>query len=82
MLLLCRREGCRCRRGEGFKSDVGIYRGFNCWDSVEIKVGEKLSEDDDDHEEHGEPEQGEAPAKDWEASWFPVTALPCFGLSK
>ena len=81
-LLVHRREGCRGGRGEGGEGEVGICRGFNNWDSVEIKVGEKLSEDDDDNKEHGEPEKGEAPAKDWEAGRFPVSSLPCFGLSQ
>ena len=40
-----------------------------------------MSEDDDDNKEHDEPEQGEAPAKDWEAGGFPVgSVFPWFGL--
>ena len=40
-----------------------------------------MSEDDDDNKEHAEPEQGEAPAKDWEAGRFPVgSVFSWFGL--
>ena len=79
-LLVCGQNICRGGRGEGDKSEVGFADN---WDSVEVKIGEQLSEDDDDNKEHGEPEQGEAPAKDWEAGGFPVgSVLPWFGLDQ